>query len=229
MAYAILFFILFIFTFLKSILSRKTNKLPALVLIGTLAAIIGFFAYQHVQKNESWKTLVADAKIAIQKEKYDNWKWGGEKDYPNNEFGNTVFPTNYERIAWAIEATQLIRDNPNGYGLIELSFRRLMNKTYPEVVKVGRGLSHSHSGWLDIFLGLGIFGGSLIIVSILFLIWSYRSSNKNFPILFLWSLTALFFCWTTSEVSGTVTFMSLIFWIATAGAFGLRPKNEVNE
>lgn len=222
MAYALLIFILFLVALLKIILSGKSKKLSSLVLIGTLAAIIGFFAYQHVQKNESWKTLVADAKIAIQKEKYDHWKWGGEKGYPINEFGKTVSITNYERVAWAIEATQLIRDNPAGYGLVELSFRKLMNKTYPEVVKVGRGLSHSHSGWLDIILGLGILGGSLIIAPMLYLIWSYRKANENFHTLFLWSLTALFLCWMTSEVSGTVTFMSLIFWIALAGAFRLK-------
>lgn len=221
-AYAILIFIFFVIALLRIILLRKNNKLLSLVLIGALAAIIGFFAYQHVQKNESWKTLVADVKIAIQKEKYDHWKWAGEKGFPLNEYGKTVSGTNYERAAWAIEATQLIRDNPAGYGLVELSFRKLMNKTYPEVVKVGPNLSHSHSGWLDILLGLGIIGGCLIILPMLYLIWSYRKVNENFSILWLWSLTALFLCWITSEVSATVTFMSLIFWIALAGAFRLK-------
>lgn len=197
-----------------------------MVLINTLAVIIGFFVYQHVQKNESWKTLVADAKIAIQKEKYDHWKWGGEKGFPLNEFGKTVSATNYERVAWAIEATQLIRDNPAGYGLVELSFRKLMNTTYPEVVNVGQNLSHSHSGWLDIILGLGILGGCLIVGPMLYLIWSYRKAKENFPTLFLWSLIALFLCWMTSEVSGTVTFMSLIFWITLAGAF--RQNNKLS-
>ena len=192
-----------------------------MVLIGILVIIIGHFSHQHVQKNESWRTLVADAKIAIQKEKYDHWKWGGEKGYPINEFGKTVSITNYERVVWAIEAVQLIRGNPNGYGLVELSFRKLMNKTYPEVSNVGRNLSHSHSGWLDIILGLGILGGCLIIAPMLYLIWSYQKANENFQTLFLWSLTALFLCWMTSEVSSTVTFMSLIFWITFAGAFKL--------
>lgn len=228
MAYALLIFILFIVRFLRIILSRKNNKLPSLVLIGALAVIIGFFTYQHLQKNESWKMLVADAKIAIQKEKYDHWKWGGEKGFPVNEYGKTVAISNYERVAWAIEATQLIQSNPAGYGLVELSFRKLMNKTYPEVVNVGRNLSHSHSGWLDFILGLGILGGVLIIVPLLFLIWSYRKTNANFPILFLWSLTALFLCWLTSEVSGSVTFMSLIFWVAFAGAFRLKINHSEN-
>ena len=222
MAYALLIFILFIVALLKITLSRKNNKLPSLVLIGILVTIIGHFSYQHLQKNESWKTLIADMKIAIQKEKYDHWKWGGEKGFPVNEFGKTVSATNYERVAWAVEAIQLIRDNPAGYGLVELSFRNLMNKTYPEVVNVGRNLSHSHSGWLDIILGLGILGGSLIIGPMLYLIWSYRNVNENFSILFFWSLVSLFLCWMTSEVSGTVTFMSLIFWIAFAGAFRLK-------
>jgi hypothetical protein len=222
MAYALLIFILFFIALLKIILSRKSNKILLLVLIGTLAAIVGFFAYQHVQKNESWKTLVADAKIAIQKEKYDHWKWGGEKGFPLNEFGKTVSRTNYERVAWAIEATQLIQSNPAGYGLVELSFRKLMDKAYPEVANVGRELSHSHSGWLDIILGLGILGGCLIIVPMLYLIWSYLKPYSNLAILFFWSLTALFICWMTSEVSGTVTFMCLIFWIMLAGTFRLK-------
>jgi hypothetical protein len=181
MAYALLIFILFVVALLKIILSTKSNKLSSLVLICTLATIIGFFAYQHLQKNESLKMLIADTKVAIQKEKYDHWKWGTEKGFPLNEFGKTVSPTNYERVAWAIEATQLIRDNPAGYGLEELSFRRLLNKTYPELVNVGRNLSHSHSGWLDITLGLGILGGCLIVVPMLYLIWSYRKAKKNFP------------------------------------------------
>jgi O-Antigen ligase len=226
MAYALLIFIIFILSLLKIIPSRKGIKIPLLFLISILSTIICLFSYQHLQKNESWKTLIADTKIAIQKEKYDHWKWAGEKGYPINEFGKVVSTTNYERVAWAIEATQLIRDNPNGYGLIELSFRGLMNKTYPEVVNVGRSLSHSHSGWLDIILGFGIIGGFLIITPLLYLIWSYRKADENFLILLLWSLTSLFLCWLTSEVSGTVPFMSMIFWIMFAGAFRLKRNHS---
>lgn len=228
--FALLFFILFILALLRIILSRKKNQLLTLVLIGLLTAIIGYFSYQHLQKNESWKMLLADAKLAIQKERYDHWKWGGEKGFPVNEYGKTASATNYERVAWAIEATQLIRDNPSGYGLVELSFQKFMKKKYPEIANVGPTISHSHSGWLDLMLGLGIIGGCLIITPILVLIWSYRRSNENFSILFLWSLAALFLCWITSEVSASVTFISLIFWITFAAAFYLntlikRPSN----
>lgn len=225
MAYALLIFIWFILALLRIILLSKSNRLSHLVLIGILITIISFFTQRHVQKNESWKMLIADAKIAIQTEKYDQWKWGGEKGFPVNEYGKTVSITNYERVAWGIEAIKLIRDNPLGYGLVELSFGKLMNKTYPETVNTSRKLSHSHSGWMDIILGLGIIGGCLIIYPLLYIIWSYRKSKENFSILWLCSLIALVLCWMTSEVSAQVTFMSLIFWITIAGTYRLKLKN----
>jgi hypothetical protein len=81
----------------------------AAILIVLVSAVV-ILLTKHVQQNDSWKTLSADIKVAMQIEKIDAWKDYGTRGYPLNELGSIVNGTNYLRAAWAQVAFQLIAE-----------------------------------------------------------------------------------------------------------------------
>ena len=167
--------------------------------------------YPHIQENDSWKTLVADTRIAFQLDKYQHWKYAGAQGYPNNEFGKMVSITNYERVAWFKVGLQLASQNPWGYGLIEDSFKKMAKARWPEV---SPNLSHSHSGWLDVVLALGFPGFLCILMSLIIAIKQSSGICEPWRGLVFWPLMANLLLWCTTEVSSTITFAVLIFWIS---------------
>lgn len=183
--------------------------------------VIGVFLFatlkNHIHKNESWRTLVADAKVALQTEKYDHWKYLGQKGYPQNELGKTVSITNYERVAWGKVAITFIDNYPLGYGLVLESYRHIAKEIYPE-----SRLLQSHSAWLDLFLGLGIPGTSLILLSGLLTLLGLRSlktDKTHFYIYPCWFIASLLLCMLTTEVAQKVYLDALIFCIALGAAY----------
>ena len=185
-------------------------------------AIIFAILNNHINNNQSWKYFLADAQIAVQIEKYDNWKYwkifhknGG---YPINKYGREVSSSNYERIAWGVVGTNLLIENPLGFGLIENSFGFISGRKWPD-----SSLSQSHSGWLDLALGIGIPGLLLVFCAIYLSL--HNSVKKIFQIkskvhegkwvvLTAWALFGLTLFWATSEISFKIHIVSLFFWIS---------------
>lgn len=170
---------------LKKSFNIKTIVIGLALLIGVTAGSIGF-----AKRFDRWQSIVANTKVALAVDTYDHWKYQGKKGYPINEYGEVVQISNYERIAWAVAGTRLLLDNPQGYGLLTLSFDRLSKQNWP-----GSHLSMTHSGWIDFALGYGIPGVLLLLcASILswkngfhlqapwrvFVIWGFGSLNLVF-------------------------------------------------
>jgi hypothetical protein len=198
---------------------RARIRIRDVLLILAMVVALGFFTLSHMKKNESWSTILADMRVATQVDHYEQWKFNGERGYPNNEFGKTVSITYYERIAWGIVGAQLLLDNPLGYGLIERSFGHLAKERWPE-----SRLHQSHSGWLDLALGLGLPGIGLILSALAIgLLRCLRSSDPTANFGF-WLLLSLALLWCTTEVSQKVYFDCLIFVIAWVGAFSMGMK-----
>lgn len=214
--YELLLVVLFVFLLARDALKSWSISKGFLIICFVLA--MGFFVYQHIQQNKSWINFSADAKIAVQIENYPEWKFVGEKGYPENHFGKKVYGTNYERIAWALVGTRLLFENPLGYGLIEDSFGPMVNRQWPES---SPRLSHAHSGWLDLALGIGL-PGIILVLSALFLALKqaigYPLPWRN---LGAWILLSSLLLWFTTEVSNNGNFDPLIFWIAMTAALGL--------
>lgn len=199
-------FVIFIL-FKESHVSKWKRTLLLAVTIGGLPIWI----YPHLQKNDSWKTLIADTKIAFQTEKYQYWKYAGEQGYPNNEYHKTVSVTNYERAAWFKIGSQLALQNPFGFGLIEDSFKRMAKAKWPDASPT---LSHTHSGWLDLVLAIGFPGFFLVMAALFILLFKSRNMPTPWSFIVFWGLIAHALLWITTEVSATVTFASLIFWLS---------------
>ena len=205
--------LLVIFTALLLLSNFKQHWKKKVLFITLTLAIAAMFLVNHIQKNESWRTFVADTHIAIDTDSYDHWKFFGAKGYPNNELNKMVSITNYERIAWGKVGLSLLANNPLGYGLLEESFGKLAKQKWPE-----SSLRQSHSGWLDFALGMGVPGLILVWAAMLgaYLLLgrgSYRAMTP-WANACRWILVASFMMWFTTEISQRVFFDALIFWIA---------------
>jgi hypothetical protein len=228
--YGFLFILIFVsLIFIKNV---KLAPLKSIVLVVVMIFISGFFIFKNIQDNPSWKTLFADAKIAVQTTHFQNWQCGPILGYPNNDSGQVVSITNYERISWGIEAAKLVAQYPLGYGLIERSFRQRGNQLWPESC-----LSQSHSGWLDLALGIGIPGMLLIFGSLigsLIRLHSMMAIQYKPPQVWLVMpfcvLSSFLLIWCTSEISQKVFFEELIFFLAlTPGLLVASTKvNQIN-
>lgn len=217
MAYAALLCLFFGTTIVFS----KTYRVNFWKKVIILLAVMGIFAtalYPHIKKNESWSTLLADTKVAVQLDQYQHWKYAAAQGYPENEFSKKVSVTNYERVAWFLVGSKLSIESPMGYGLIEDSFKKMAKMKWPEV---SPNLSHTHSGWLDLILGVGFPGFFLIIGSLLIAMRNSKYIEPPWKEVAFWGLLANLFLWCTTEVAATVTFVTLLFWIMLASALVL--------
>ena len=206
------------------------------VLLGIILISIACQFIIHVKNSDSWSNLLEDAKIAIDIEKNWQWKHGGVEWYPERNDGSRVSGTTYERVAYAKAGLILLSENLLGYGLVERSFKYLSKKKWPN----SKGLSQTHSGWLDLALGIGLPGILLIFFSSLICLRNLmhnsdncRMNYKNFVIvnqfrsIFYYLLIAVVLIWFTSELSQKVYFDFMIFVLAMGvGASLVIASNE---
>ena len=183
-----------------------------IILLGTSTVFI-----KAAQKNPQWETLLADAKLALQVDRYDAWKYNRETHpgYPINEMGIQASDSNYMRIAWSVVGVRLLMENPLGYGLLSLSFGELSRENWPDAET-----NWSHSGWLDFALGYGLPGAFLLLFATML---SWRASIKtSFPWSFIgsWGLSAAALVMVAKENSSEAIVNALIFLVLFAA--GLR-------
>ena len=207
----------------------RQHLLMKLVVLGVVLAIGTLFVANSVKANDSWRTFSADAKIASDIQTYPQWKYNGAQGYPNNEFGTMVSITNYERLAWAKAGLGLIAQNPLGYGLVERSFGHLAKINWPD-----SRLHQSHSGWIDLALGLGIPGIAFILISMLILLYQLGRLGKDIPTspnpyvtMVWWALFSALIMWCTTEISQKVYFDALILWLTLGAGVGLGFQNKI--
>ena len=211
------------------ILVKASTRKWAPIKVGIIALSIigvGFVGYKHIQQNDSWTSFASDSKIAVQLDRYQEWKFNGEKGYPLNELGKTVSITNYERIAWGLVGAGLFQENLLGYGLIENSFGPLVNKKWPES---SVHLTHAHSGWLDLALGLGLPGIAFVLISLALALKNARNLTAPWKNLGRWVLLSTLLLWCTTEVSNNGNFDPLLFWIVLTASLALRVNHKPND
>lgn len=215
-------FTLFILAFaaipiFKSLLQKSSAMkiIIALLLMGSIIAV-GAIAYK---KNEQWKTLLADAKVGLQVDRYDAWKYDriSHPNLPLNEYGKPASLSNYERTAWATVGSRLALQNPLGYGLMSQSFGRLCRINWPD-----SQTSWSHSAWLDFTLGYGFPGLFLLFVPAL-LAWKNSLELPN-PWKFIGKsgLGVLILVFLVKEVSSEVYVNALIFLVILVSSMSVK-------
>jgi O-antigen ligase len=207
---------IFLFTlFISTCLRLALRKVAFMFFIVALLLVV---LPAHIHKNQPLSAFIADAKVAVQVEKYQHWKYAGSQGYPENEFGAEVSMSTYDRVAWFKVGSAIAWDNPLGYGLIEDSFKHLVKDRWPEA---SPNLSHSHSGWLDLILATGFPGFLCVMISLIISMKLSVQVRHPWGKLVFCSLWANLLLWCSTEVCATVTFAALIFWVCLSSGFTL--------
>lgn len=126
----------------------RTRLLVLLLLVG--GGMAGF-VYKAVQKDARNQIFVQSATIAWQDR--DGLGWLRMGPYPKLDDGREVDVSAYERVAWIRAGMDLMAERPMGYGYD----RRAFSQALFAVGKPNQ-IGHSHSGFIDLGVGLGVPG-----------------------------------------------------------------------
>jgi hypothetical protein len=159
-----------------------------------------------------WGSLVADIKVAVQIEKYQNWKNPSKFGLPFNEHGQVVAGNTYERASWALAGLHLLANNPLGYGSVNNSFKGMLNHQKVEHNVPGQ----THSGWIDFALGFGVPGIVIIILAQLSIIYLGLKNKTKFSLMGVWICIALLPLGVIAEISYKQYFEATLFFITFA-------------
>jgi hypothetical protein len=182
---------IFLFIAIVAILRNRKHHLGFLksTLLILFVAILSMFIVKNVEKNDSWRSFYYDLKLAVHEDPFDPTGYVLTGEFPVNEKGNPVQPANYARFTWGIAGLHLLQERPLGYGLVLGSFGHLLQERYP-----ASSLNQSHSGWLDLALGIGVPGVLLMLIAAVMAIKNSKYLTEpwhNFGTLFLGGMILL--------------------------------------
>lgn len=128
----------------------------ALLIAGISLCLIVYFAFLQTTVNKGWHTLWADAKLAVQIDRYPHWQNLSQMGYPKREDGQIVTSSTYERVAWATAGSGAMIAYPQGVGVLAYPFVKHPNAP-PKMTAQGEihGIA-THSGWVELGLAFGI-------------------------------------------------------------------------
>ncbi len=143
--------------FIQSQFSRPNlNSVFALLISGIGICHIFYFAFLQININKGWHTFLADAKLAVQIDRYPHWQNPSQMGSPKREDGQIVSPSTYERVAWATAGSRAILAYPQGVGVLAYPFAKHPDRP-PKMTPQGEipGIA-THSGWVELGLAFGI-------------------------------------------------------------------------
>ncbi|MBU3555993.1 hypothetical protein [Polynucleobacter sp. UB-Piko-W3] len=211
----------------KRILTQGATKELKIVILFILAAAIvaSLFAYQQMQRNRGWVTLIEDAKIAVQIDKYPHWQKSNDGGaYPKTDAGREVVGNNYERVAWAVVGVRLIGQHPMGIGILYKPFNRLLQIDYPGATPYA-----THSGWIDLGLSFGIPALLLMWMVLASVFYFGLQSNGPFKLTVPMMAGMIFLLYLVGELNGKHAVEILFYWFAMLTALQLPQKQELPE
>ena len=209
-AYAFVLAMIFLISLFGSAtkaITWKSYALPAIF----FGILLGFLLANYV-RNDSWHSLAADFRVTINV--HPNQVWNNPNFvYPANENGQSVSATNFDRIFYFKTAVDFTKQYPMGYGLVQSSFGHIARQAFP-----GAPLLQSHSGWMDLILGIGIPGAALLLMASIWAIAQVSNITSPWRALGLWALLSILLLSITTEVAQKNfidTFVWLIVFVAS--------------
>jgi hypothetical protein len=89
--------------YIRIVIVKQTVRIPKLLLVSTLVLVanflFGWLGLQHIKSAPGWSSLVDDVSIAVQIEKYPNWRDPAALGYPKKLDGTSVAANTYERAS----------------------------------------------------------------------------------------------------------------------------------
>jgi len=169
---------------------KRSLRITLLIFILMLSLSFGGAIYSQLTKQTGWRTLIEDAQIAIQVEKYPHWQNLAQRafQYPKADNGRMVQANTYERVAWFIVGCKLIPQNILGVGILDRPFPRILKDRYPELTAPS-----THSAWVEFALAYGVPGVLIIFGSLLMAMLPIKNSaNYTFKLMCGVLLASLF-------------------------------------
>ncbi|QWE06925.1 O-antigen ligase family protein [Polynucleobacter sp. JS-JIR-5-A7] len=185
-----------------------------------------FFTLHNYSKRDGGKlyNIWSDVQIAAQIDLHPNWRFYPDLPLvPKAPDGHPINASTYYRVANAIQGVRIIQAHPLGAGFTYLPYGLYLSELYP-----GSTADHTHSGWVDFTLGVGIPGLALFLSAIaLALLNAHQiiSSKKYFnphQILWvycsIWAIGGITMAWIFLEVSEKEYIEHLIFMVCLFAA-----------
>ena len=188
--------------FIQSQIRRLNFKsLLALLITGIGLYVVLYFAYLQTAANKGWHTLIDDAKIAVQIDRYAHWQNPGQMGYPKRDDGHIVTPNTYERVAWAVAGSRAIIAYPQGVGLLAYPFAKHPDAPPKMVVSSNIPGIATHSGWVELGLAFGI--PMLGLIFSILLITFIKAARHAYParMTVLGFVVLIFFLYAVGEVT----------------------------
>lgn len=215
--------ILMIRVFFNLMVLRK-HKMLGLIAIAVVIAISSFAIHMYSkQDGNKFNNLLQDLKIGVQVDRYTNWRNDTPALVPVIPDHPPINQSTYFRIANFINGARLIAEHPLGAGFTYLPYGYYMSRLYP-----GSVADHTHSGWIDFALGVGIPGIILCWLAIAWAIWvaikQQKHTNLNgitsnlWSYIVIWGLGGIWLLWIVLEVSEKEYIEHLMFMIAFLAA-----------
>lgn len=207
--------------------SSVANRIFSIFLVACVLGGVSWGLKFHLQQNPAWAHLIANVKVGMDIDRQDNWK--DRYTYPGlplNEYQVPVDGSTYERTAWFTAGMRLLQERPQGYGLTQQSFGWMAGERWSDFYPpIGSLRGMTHSGWLDLALGIGIPGVLLILIP-LGAAW-YRSLKMKtlWGSYVSWTVPAFTLTWLITEVIGARHFIELMIFI-TAFFIGITLPNK---
>jgi len=167
--------------FLIFLIKDKFTKKNIFILILGLF-IIGSLAYIDFKIDPRWEKFSKTVKVVF----IDN-----DKSFLNKKIPENVDDSAYGRLFYIKEGIQLIYENPLGYGYGREIFGKAVAKKYNIDFH-----THSHSGVIDLMVGVGIIGfilWSVLIFTIIYIGFKNFIKYKNYYALFSMFLATSFY------------------------------------
>ena len=160
---------------------RQARKTVALAVLLAFAAA-SLVAYVSIKTDPRWYSLRETIPIAWDTGQQKAWLDSTRYPLPLLPNGVPVEDSNYKRIAFLKEGTKLVLEHPLGLGYGRNAFGHGLVQKYGSA-RVG----HSHSGFLDLAIGIGVPGVILWLAfmgSLLYMAYkSYAASSSFFAAL----------------------------------------------
>lgn len=208
--------------------SVPRTLIPLTLLICILAGA-GWGVKLHTEKNPAWSQLIANIKVGVDIDHHAYWK--NRNTYPAvpiNDQGIAVDISTYERTAWFTAGLRLVQERPQGYGLLSHSFGWMALQRWPDFYQpIGKLRGATHSGWMDLALGIGIPGLLLILIPLA------ASWYRSLRITSLWGLYATLaipmftLTYLTTETTGAHHFIELMIFM-TAFFIGITLPTSIH-
>ena len=175
--------------------NKKLSKTLKYVYSALIVFIITIPTIYNFKNDSRWNSLIKTIPIAIETNKYDTWINIDKKELPFLSDNIKVNGSNYLRIAWGYEGLKLIYENPLGVGYGRNAFGHAIKEKY-NLSEEETNIGHSHSGFIDLAVGIGIPGIVLWLffgIYLVFLSYGFFYKYQSFFALVLFFNTTGFF------------------------------------